>query len=208
MFGLSTLLLRVIIVNTVAARTVFLGVLCSSSPWLPLAPPPPWVPAPHPNQPLHASLRPPISLLLCCHPRHLHLHPKPTHLQPPIPQPLSSAGASTPCKNIQRPALPCLKPPHWKLYLVQVSEVHIVGTQPWPIGRYGSCELMIGCIAKATNYYMKPNEKEMEDAQWYDRKELLQVGGWRVGCLCGATAGACARRGRCGAAAGALQAKS
>jgi hypothetical protein len=55
-----------------------------------------------------------------------------------------------------------------------------VGTQPWPIGRYGSCELMIGCIAKATNYYMKPNEKEMEDAQWYDRKELLQVG-WQPG---------------------------
>ncbi len=41
----------------------------------------------------------------------------------------------------------------------------MVGTQPWPIGRYGSCELMIGCIAKARNYEVFVNTKEMEDVQ-------------------------------------------
>ncbi|KAF8069510.1 NUDT19 [Scenedesmus sp. PABB004] len=55
---------------------------------------------------------------------------------------------------------------------VQVSDVQIVGTQPWPIGRYGSCELMIGCVARATSYEVMLNPAEMEDVQWYDRAEL------------------------------------
>ncbi|WIA10138.1 hypothetical protein OEZ85_010345 [Tetradesmus obliquus] len=55
---------------------------------------------------------------------------------------------------------------------VQVSDVQIVGTQPWPIGRYGSCELMIGCVARATSYEVLLNPAEMEDVQWYDRAEL------------------------------------
>lgn len=50
--------------------------------------------------------------------------------------------------------------------------MQIVGTQPWPIGRYGSCELMIGCIARATSYEVLLNPHEMEDVQWYDRTEL------------------------------------
>jgi NAD+ diphosphatase len=49
----------------------------------------------------------------------------------------------------------------------------MLGTQPWPIGRYGSCELMIGCIAKAKNYEVFVNTKEMEDVQWYDKHELV-----------------------------------
>lgn len=55
---------------------------------------------------------------------------------------------------------------------IAVSEVHILGTQPWPIGRYGSCELMIGCVAKAQSYEVLLNASEMEDVQWYDRAEL------------------------------------
>jgi hypothetical protein len=55
---------------------------------------------------------------------------------------------------------------------MQVSDVQIVGTQPWPIGRYGSCELMIGCIARASSYEVLLNPAEMEDVQWYDRAEL------------------------------------
>lgn len=56
--------------------------------------------------------------------------------------------------------------------MLQVSDVQIVGTQPWPIGRYGSCELMIGCVARATSYEVLLNPAEMEDVQWYDRAEL------------------------------------
>ena len=70
-----------------------------------------------------------------------------------------------------------LPPPLLPLLLLlplplQVSDVQIVGTQPWPIGRYGSCELMIGCIARATSYEVLLNPNEMEDVQWYDRNEL------------------------------------
>jgi len=55
---------------------------------------------------------------------------------------------------------------------VAVEEVQIVGSQPWPIGRYGSCELMLGCVAKARSYEIMVNTGEMEDVQWYDRAEL------------------------------------
>jgi NADH pyrophosphatase NudC (nudix superfamily) len=119
---------------------------------------------------------------------------------------------------------------------ITVSDVAILGTQPWPIGRYGcgragraarggggfrgggegkaarallpprrrldfprppaslgthnptphhappprprpsppcrSCELMIGCVARATSYEVLLNASEMEDVQWYDRAEL------------------------------------
>eukprot|EP00798_Chlamydomonas_sp_ICE-L_P022077 gene22077-29141_t len=55
---------------------------------------------------------------------------------------------------------------------VAVSEVQVVGTQPWPIGRYGSCELMLGCMAKAKSYALRVNTEEMEDVQWYDKAEL------------------------------------
>lgn len=57
--------------------------------------------------------------------------------------------------------------------MLQVDDVQILGTQPWPIGRYGSCELMIGCIAKARSYEVLLNSSEMEDVQWYDREELM-----------------------------------
>ncbi|GFH23573.1 nudix hydrolase domain-containing protein [Haematococcus lacustris] len=48
----------------------------------------------------------------------------------------------------------------------------IVGTQPWPIGRYGSSELMLGCVAKARSYEILVNPSEMEDVQWFERAEL------------------------------------
>lgn len=42
-----------------------------------------------------------------------------------------------------------------------VGEVQIVGSQPWPIGRYGSCELMLGCVAKAASYEIMVNTGEV-----------------------------------------------
>ena len=44
---------------------------------------------------------------------------------------------------------------------VVVDEVRVVGSQPWPIGRYGSCELMLGCIAKARSYEIFVNTREV-----------------------------------------------
>jgi hypothetical protein len=39
------------------------------------------------------------------------------------------------------------------------TQVHILGTQPWPIGRAGTCELMLGCIAKAKSYEVRGKPK-------------------------------------------------
>lgn len=48
---------------------------------------------------------------------------------------------------------------------VRVGEVSIVGSQPWPIGRGGSCELMIGCIGKAVSEELKMDRDEMDDVR-------------------------------------------
>jgi hypothetical protein len=41
-----------------------------------------------------------------------------------------------------------------------------------------SCELMIGCVAKAQSYEVLLNTSEMEDVQWYDRAELAAAVQW------------------------------
>ncbi|GAB4818050.1 hypothetical protein N2152v2_005096 [Parachlorella kessleri] len=56
---------------------------------------------------------------------------------------------------------------------VEVTQVDILGSQPWPIGRGGSCELMIGCIAKAHSEDLSVDYNEMEDIQWMDRSDVL-----------------------------------
>ena len=48
---------------------------------------------------------------------------------------------------------------------VKVGDVAIVGSQPWPIGRGGSCELMIGCIGKALDDELRMDEGEMDDVR-------------------------------------------
>lgn len=58
---------------------------------------------------------------------------------------------------------------------VSVEDVQVVGTQPWPIGRYGSCELMLGCMARARSYEVFVNPQEIEDVQWYGRAELQEA---------------------------------
>ncbi|PNW78451.1 hypothetical protein CHLRE_09g396900v5 [Chlamydomonas reinhardtii] len=55
---------------------------------------------------------------------------------------------------------------------VLVAGVAVVGSQPWPVGRYGGCELMLGCMAQARSYEVLVNTDEMEDVQWYDKDEL------------------------------------
>jgi NAD+ diphosphatase len=58
---------------------------------------------------------------------------------------------------------------------VSVNMVHIVGSQPWPIGRAGSCELMLGCVGRAVSEELKVNPEEMDECRWVTRKELAQA---------------------------------
>ena len=49
---------------------------------------------------------------------------------------------------------------------IRVGEVAILGSQPWPIGRGGSCELMIGCIGKALSDDLRMDEGEMDEVRY------------------------------------------
>ncbi|CAL5218535.1 g224 [Coccomyxa viridis] len=58
---------------------------------------------------------------------------------------------------------------------VEVKNVHILGSQPWPIGRGGSCELMIGCIAQAKNDTVHMDDTEMEEVRWVSRADVAKA---------------------------------
>mmetsp|Transcript_30520 Transcript_30520/g.37454 ORF Transcript_30520/g.37454 Transcript_30520/m.37454 type:complete len:234 (+) Transcript_30520:232-933(+) len=58
---------------------------------------------------------------------------------------------------------------------VRVHSVTLVASQPWPIGRAGSCELMLGCKAVAHSDHIQVNPKEIEDARWFTRAEVQQM---------------------------------
>ena len=42
-------------------------------------------------------------------------------------------------------------------------------------GRGGTCELMIGCIAKATSDALHMDESEMDDVRWVNRDQLKKA---------------------------------
>ncbi|PRW58426.1 Nudix hydrolase chloroplastic [Chlorella sorokiniana] len=58
---------------------------------------------------------------------------------------------------------------------VQLAAVDIVGSQPWPVGRGGSCELMIGCIAKAAGSELTVDLEEMSEVRWASREDVAQA---------------------------------
>jgi len=58
---------------------------------------------------------------------------------------------------------------------LQLASVELLASQPWPIGRAGSCELMIGCRAVAATEEFKVNPSEIEDARWFTRKEAREM---------------------------------
>lgn len=59
---------------------------------------------------------------------------------------------------------------------IQVKKtIKIFDSQPWPIGRGGSCELMIGCFAFATTDKIRVCPEEMDDCCWVDADSLHAV---------------------------------
>jgi NAD+ diphosphatase len=51
---------------------------------------------------------------------------------------------------------------------IEVGEVHYHSSQPWPF----PSSLMLGFTAEATSGEIQLNDGELEDAQWFTRKEL------------------------------------
>lgn len=58
---------------------------------------------------------------------------------------------------------------------MDVATVRIVDSQPWPIGRGGGCELMIGCMAQAKATHINITEEAVEDVRWFTLDECRQM---------------------------------
>lgn len=56
-----------------------------------------------------------------------------------------------------------------------VSRVRVLATQPWPIGRGGGCELMLGCAAKVTRPQIVVDPHELEAASWVSKDEVKRA---------------------------------
>ena len=55
---------------------------------------------------------------------------------------------------------------------IKVGKVLIHSTQPWPIGRAGGCELMIGCMAQGKSTDIHIDNNEIGDAKWFTRDQV------------------------------------
>ena len=68
---------------------------------------------------------------------------------------------------------------------VRCGPARLVGSQPWPVGRGGGCELMLGCIARALD---EPGAEEVDvnggggggggelsEARWFTRTEVASM---------------------------------
>ena len=62
----------------------------------------------------------------------------------------------------------------WEEAGVNIGTVDILGSQPWPLGRSGSCELMVGCFAKATTKALDVDANELNSAQWVSREVVME----------------------------------
>ena len=58
---------------------------------------------------------------------------------------------------------------------IRVGKVLLHSTQPWPIGRAGACELMIGCMAHAISTDINVDTDEIGDAKWFTRDQVKQM---------------------------------
>jgi NAD+ diphosphatase len=56
-----------------------------------------------------------------------------------------------------------------------VHRVSLIDSQPWPIGRGGSCELMLGCIAYARTWEIIITEEEVADVRWFSLEDARRL---------------------------------
>jgi NADH pyrophosphatase NudC (nudix superfamily) len=58
---------------------------------------------------------------------------------------------------------------------IDVERVTILGTQPWPIGRGGGCEIMIGCIAFAGDTTITIHDSAVNEVRWFTIEEAQSM---------------------------------
>lgn len=55
---------------------------------------------------------------------------------------------------------------------VNVGKVVFHSSQPWPIGRGASCQLMVGFVCEATSVDINMDSDELDDVRWFSREEV------------------------------------
>lgn len=63
----------------------------------------------------------------------------------------------------------------WEESGIVVQEVEILDSQPWPIGRGGNCELMIGCRAIARTELTNIQDKDVQEVRWFSLEEARNM---------------------------------
>lgn len=58
---------------------------------------------------------------------------------------------------------------------INISGVRLVDSQPWPLGRGGGCELMLGCIAQATSKTITIHDSDVEEVRWFSQAEAAAL---------------------------------
>lgn len=58
---------------------------------------------------------------------------------------------------------------------VDSESITIIGSQSWPIGTGGNCELMIGCFAEAVTEEINFAPEEMSRMEWFTKEEATKM---------------------------------
>jgi NAD+ diphosphatase len=77
------------------------------------------------------------------------------------------SGFVEPCEAVEESA----QREVWEESGVRLQSVKIVGSQPWPIGRGGGCELMIACISLAATTEIEIHDSDVNEVRWFGLPE-------------------------------------
>lgn len=58
---------------------------------------------------------------------------------------------------------------------IEVRSVQLLQSQPWPLGRGGGCELMLGCVAVAETENIQINDSDVEEVKWVSRDDVRRL---------------------------------
>jgi NAD+ diphosphatase len=86
------------------------------------------------------------------------------------------SGFIEPCESIEEAV--CREVYEEAGVLVDLTSIQIHRSQPWPIGRGGGCELMIGCSATALTMELDPHDDDVREVKWFSREEVREMVKW------------------------------
>lgn len=83
------------------------------------------------------------------------------------------SGFVEPCESIEEAV--CREIYEESGIVIDISTVQILRSQPWPIGRTGGCELMIGCSCVASSIEINIQDDDVREVRWFTVEEITQM---------------------------------